>query len=164
MIKLLQTGILWVVLLFGILGGFFFSFSFVTMPGLDLISGVAAIEAMQGINTAVRNAYFFVPFFLTPVFAFAFAGVAVFTGCRRAAYYLGASAVLYLAGGFAVTVFYHIPMNEALAVVDGPVLGVGASEVWRTYSQDWTPLNTFRMSVCLLAMVLAVLALYETKA
>lgn len=164
MIMFLRAGILFVLLLMGTLAGFFFSFSFVSMPGLDQTNGIAAIEAMQGINRAVRNAVFFVPFFLTPVFAVGFAALGFWAGAKRSAFYLGAAALIYLVGGFALTVGYHIPMNEALALVDARALGQGADQVWQTYSRDWTPLNTVRMLVCLLAMIPITLALYETKA
>lgn len=164
MIMVLRAGILLVLLLVGTLAGFFFSFSFVTMPGLDQTNSIAAIEAMQGINRAVRNAVFFVPFFLTPVIAAGFAALAFWLGCEKSALFLGGAAFLYLLGGFGLTVGYHIPLNESLALVDARALGQGADQVWQSYSRDWTPLNTLRTAVCLCAMIPIALALYETKA
>lgn len=155
---LLKTGTIFVLMLMGILAGVFFTFSSFAMPGLDQTTPAAAIEAMQGINRAVRNPSFFVPFFLTPVFAGILAALAWATGRKFAALGLGAGAVIYLFGGFLLTVGYHIPMNEELALQNVETLGGDATAIWQTYSADWTPLNTVRTVVCLLAMVPLVLA------
>nr|WP_325250560.1 anthrone oxygenase family protein [Amylibacter sp.] len=164
MVLVFRAGILLVLLLMGTLAGFFFSFSFVAMPGLDQTDSVSAIEAMQGINRAVRNAVFFVPFFLTPLFALGCAALGVWLGHKKSACALGVAAILYLLGGFGLTLGYHIPLNESLALVDARALGQGADQVWQNYSRDWTPLNTLRTAVCLLAMIPIALALYDTKA
>lgn len=165
----LKTGTIFTVMLMGLLAGVFFTFSSFGMPGLDQTSSAAAIEAMQGMNRAVRNPTFFVPFFLTPVFAAGLAILAWVTGRKLAALGLGAGGVIYFLGGFLLTVGYHIPMNETLALINVETLGDQVDEVWSTYSRDWTPLNTVRTFVCLLAIIPLALALttmndHETNA
>ena len=150
---ILRIGVLGVLLLMGVLTGFFFAFSFIVMPGFDLIAPVVAIEAMQGINVAVRNAMFFVPFFLTPVFGISCTVLAWMLAQKKVALMILGASGLYVLGGFLLTMLYHVPMNEALGVLDARALGEEAAAVWQNYTTDWTPWNTFRTAVCLIAMV-----------
>ncbi len=155
----LRSGTIVFLIMMGTMAGFFFAFSFVVMPGFDLIEPATAITAMQGINNAVRNAVFFVPFFLTPVLAAILVASAYLTGQRKTAALICVSGLAYLLGAFFLTMLYHVPMNEALAVLDVAQLADTAGEVWQMYSLDWTPWNTFRTIVCLVAMVPAAMAL-----
>ncbi len=141
------------LVLMGIMAGFFFAFSNTVMPGFDITNPISAIEGMQGINTVVRNPVFFVTFFLTPVFALAAAACALISGHRRAAVLATLAAVIYLGGTFLVTILHHIPLNEALAVVDARALGGEAASVWKTYSVEWTPMNTLRTCASAVAMI-----------
>ena len=97
--------------------GFFYAYSVSAMWGLDVVSPIAAIEAMQGINAEVRNAAFFPAFFLTPVFLAATALLAYRRTAQTAALAFGAAALVYLVGGIVLTAMMNIPMNEELAVV-----------------------------------------------
>ena len=141
------------LVLMGIMAGFFFAFSNTVMPGFDITNPISAIEGMQGINTVVRNPVFFVTFFLTPVFALAAAICAFISGRRRAAVLAGIAVVIYLSGAFLVTILHHIPLNEALAVVDARALGGEAASVWIAYSSEWTPMNTVRACASAVAMI-----------
>ena len=61
MSTVLSIGAVLLCLLLGLMAGFFYAFSFTVMPGLDLLTGAAAMDAMRGINVAVRNPVFFAP-------------------------------------------------------------------------------------------------------
>lgn len=141
------------IILMGTMAGFFFAFSNTVMPGFDISDPISAIEGMQGTNLVVRNPVFFVTFFLTPVVALIAAATAWFAKRKQAAVLLGVSAALYFCGAFLVTVIHHIPLNEALAVIDARALEGTAAEVWATYSENWTPMNTLRAVACMIALV-----------
>lgn len=143
----------WALVLMGIMTGFFFAFSNTVMPGFDVTRPISAIEGMQGINLVVRNPVFFVSFFLTPVFAIITGVIAWVSHRRQAAVLACVSAMIYICGAFLVTVVHHIPLNEALAVIDTETLGDTALSVWNTYSTEWTPMNTVRSIACAVAMV-----------
>ncbi|MEJ6707571.1 MAG: DUF1772 domain-containing protein [Amylibacter sp.] len=146
------------LILMGIMAGFFFAFSNTVMPGFDITDPTSAIEGMQGINTVVCNPVFFVTFFLTPVFALVAAVCAFIGGNSKAALLAGVANLIYLGGAFLVTIIHHIPLNEALAVVDARALGTEAASVWMTYSVDWTPMNTVRACACASAVAMVPLA------
>lgn len=129
------------------------------MPGLDSIDGRQAIEAMQGINRAVRNPVFFVTYFLTPVIA---AGVAalLYRDRRRAASgLLLASALIYAAGVLLPTGVINVPMNEALARIDVSAIATDAPKVWASYSSSWTLWNGVRAALSLVSTLFAAVAL-----
>lgn len=144
------------ILSLGLMAGFFYAFSVTGMPGLDLTAPPVAVEAMQGINTAVRNPVFFVTFFLSPVFAVLAAGALAICGNRLAGWLMGLAGVTYLVGGLILTMTVNVPMNEALATLP-PEAATPAD--WAAYSARWTFWNTMRTAVSMAALLLAAAAL-----
>lgn len=132
------------LVLTGAIAGFFYAFSVTVMPGLDLATPAAAIEAMQMINVAVRNPVFFVTFFLTPVACAAAALALWLSGARVAAALLLAAAAIYLFGAFLPTVQVNVPMNRALEALAVPADAAQGRAVWDAYSGRWTSWNTAR--------------------
>jgi uncharacterized membrane protein len=55
-----------------------------------------------------------------------------------------------------LTIVYHVPSNDALAVVDPA--GAGAAGVWRHYVTGWTAWNHVRTLTSLAAAVILALA------
>lgn len=147
------------LLMFALMAGFFYAFSVTVMPGLDQVSHAAAIEAMQGINRAVRNPVFFITFFLSPVLAFALAAMAWFAKKPAVAALLAFAGAAYVAGVIVPTSTINVPMNNALATVDA---SAAAAQVWQDYSSQWTLWNTLRTLPSLLATGLATIALMRT--
>lgn len=140
------------LILTGAIAGFFYAFSVTVMPGLDLATPAAAIEAMQAINVAVRNPVFFVTFFLTPVVC-AVAAVALWlSGARAAAALLLAAAAIYLAGAFLPTAQINVPMNRALEALAVPSDAQEGAEIWRAYSGRWTWWNTARTAASVVSL------------
>ena len=142
------------IALFGLITGFFYAFSVTVMPGLDIVSPAAAIEAMQGINLAVRNPVFFITFFLTPVVALIAAACSWRMGSRRAAGVMTLAACLYVGLAMAPTTMINVPLNDALATLDA-----GGSEIWVDYSSPWTLSNHVRTAASLVSLLLAAWAL-----
>lgn len=150
----LRFGVILLSLLLGLMAGFFYAFSFTVMPGLDLLTGDAAMDAMRGINVAVRNPVFFATFALTPVLGFLLAGACLFTGRRWPGVLLLVSFAVYAAGVVALTASLSVPMNRALS--EGSLSGMAN---WLEWSATWTGANHLRTAASLFALLLALLAL-----
>ncbi|MEM6464556.1 MAG: anthrone oxygenase family protein [Pseudomonadota bacterium] len=146
------------VLSYALLGGVFLAFSDFIMRALGKTGGVAGAETMQLINREVFR-WVFMSLFLG--MAAASAIVALY-GAFNLDSPVGTTALLagliYLVGCFAVTVFFNVPMNEALAEMDT------SSEQTLVYWTDvylprWTRWNTVRACACAVSSVLLLMAL-----
>lgn len=143
----------------GVMAGFFYSYSFSVMWGLDRADPRHAIGAMNGINIAVVNPIFLAFFMGLPVLAIA-AAVLFWQAGQTAPFLLFAAVALtYLVGTFGVTMAVNVPMNDALAKVAVPQDVSAARDVWTRYSSNWTPWNHLRTAAVTLAFALAGLGL-----
>lgn len=142
----------------GAIFGFFYAWVCSTMWGLDQADPRVAIAAMQAMNASVRNALFFLAFFLTPVILAVTAGTAIRAGNRPAAAWFAAAAIVYLLFGLGLTMLVNVPMNETLATA-APTTIADATEIWRSYSQPWQFWNQMRAAASGIALIFASLGL-----
>ena len=147
------------LLLSGAMFGFFYAWVCSTMWGLDAADPNTAIAAMQAMNASVRNAAFAPAFFGTPFVLLVTALVAWRSRKGRAALLFGGGGLLYLLGALLLTILFHSPMNDALALVETPMEASRAREVWQDYSAPWQRWNTVRTVVSCIALLLAGLGL-----
>lgn len=147
-----HLAILPTLLFVALIAGFFYAFSVCVMPGLDRIAPSAAIEAMQGINEAVRNPVFFATFFLTPAFAGSSALLLWRAGYGQGALWVLSGGLTYLLGALILTAQINVPMNNALALVDAS--SSNAESIWRDYSARWTFWNSVRTGFSSLATLM----------
>jgi uncharacterized membrane protein len=96
---------------------------------------------MQSINKFAPN-----PLFMTALFGSAVACLPLTVSAVRsfddpAAKYVLIGGGLYLAG-IVLTVAYHVPRNDALALIDPA--GAGSADGWRDYLHHWTAWNHVR--------------------
>ena len=147
------------LLLLGAIFGFFYAWICSTMWGLDAIDPRVAIEAMQAMNASVRNAVFFPAFFLTPV-ACLLAALGIYAaGEKTGALWFAGAGIVYALGGMGLTMVVHVPMNEALAVLEVPASREEAGAIWAEYSPPWQIWNTTRAIFCGIALLMAGLGL-----
>ncbi|MGL4975381.1 MAG: DUF1772 domain-containing protein, partial [Bosea sp. (in: a-proteobacteria)] len=154
-----RSGLMLSALLMAAIAGFFYAYAVSVIRGLDQLPPQDAIRAMQGINATVRNAWFAPSFFgaliVTGVTA------VLFLAHRRdatALLVLGAAA-LYGLGGFYLTMFWNVPLNNELALRTIPLEQAAALEVWLDYREPWMVGNTARLLVSFSALILLLLAL-----
>lgn len=136
----------------GLSAGVLFAFSSFVMPALGRLDPGASIEAMQAINrAAVRPAFMAV---LLGGAALCVAVLAVAASDRGAGSspWVAAGAVVFLVGVLGLTVLRHVPMNDALALVDPR--GPDAAARWRAYAGPWTALNHVRTTAGVVATAL----------
>lgn len=157
----------------GLLSGLYFIFSFCVMWALDKQPGSVAIKVMNDINVVIVNPIFLSVFMGTP-------GVCVALLCGQKAWATSAGCgtkrvLLVVVGCFAlllgeygVTMFFNVPMNDALAKIQIPDGRLGSDDEkwageWTRYSAPWTAWNTFRMCASIVAVVCFSTALLQTE-
>ncbi|WP_417513013.1 DUF1772 domain-containing protein [Minwuia sp.] len=145
------------VLLAGLHAGFFFTWSFTVMNGLDAASPDVAIAAMQSVNANIRNVPFGIVFFGAPLAALV-TTIIVFAFGSRSAGVLAGLGFLALAATVAVTAGVHVPWNDELAVQTVPATAEAAAQLWAGYSGPWTEWNHLRSLTSLLGCLFLVLA------
>ena len=139
----------------GVAAGVFFAFSAFVMRGLDGLPAERAVDAMQRINAAAPA-----PAFMAVLLGTALAcGVLVFRSFfvwgGPSSVYLLVGGSLYLICAIGLTVFYHVPRNEALDRVEPG----DAEGRWSGYVAGWTAWNHLRFAGALVASASLVMAL-----
>ena len=144
------------IIAYALVGGVFLAFSDFIMRSLSLTSGVGGVEAMQAINREVFRWVFMTLFIgMAPLsLLIAVQGGVNMTGQTGILVVL--AGLVYLIGCFGVTVFFNVPMNEALASMD-----LSAEETRAYWTETYLPRWTFWNSVRTVASIVsAALLLY----
>lgn len=132
----------------GLAGGVFFAFSTFVMSGLGRADDRAGLTAMQGINKAAPTPVFMALLFGTALVCVLLAASAARRLDQPAARWQLVGCVLDLLM-IAVTAAYHVPHNDALALLqpDSP----DAPAAWARYADGWTAWNHMRTATALLS-------------
>lgn len=144
----------------GLVAGIFFAFSNFVMKALARVPLAPGIAAMQSINVAVLNRWFFTAFFGTAACCLALAIISFIRWQKPGAGYLLAGSLLYLIGTILVTIACNVPLNDALAAVDPS--SSDAARVWTNYLKSWTAWNHVRTGAALATSALFILGLCRT--
>lgn len=140
----------------GISGGLLLGFSCLVMPGLRRIPASAAVQAMQAINLAApRSGVLMVPLIGSAVGSAVVGVHALVTSSSSQRPLLVAGSVLGLAV-IGITAAYHVPRNNALALVDPTDTTVAAA--WAQYAAGWTAWNHVRSVAGLAAAAVLMIA------
>ena len=135
------------ILAYALVGGVFLAFSDFIMRSLSLTGGTGGVEAMQVINREVFRWVFMALFLGMAAVSLAIVGYGATNLAHPSGGLILLAGLVYLIGCFGVTVFFNVPMNEALA-------GMNLSEdttrtYWTsTYLPRWTFWNTVRTLAC----------------
>ena len=140
----------------GVMAGLFFVFSNFAMTALGRLPAEQGIAAMQSINVAILNPYFFVAFFGTAILSLVLAAVYFLQGGTGGLWLL-AGAAFYLIGIVIVTMVFNVPLNNELAAA-APGSAEGAA-VWSRYLDEWVLWNHVRTLTGIAALVCFVMAL-----
>jgi uncharacterized membrane protein len=147
----LRTAVLAAALLSSaVMAGFYATFSVMVMPALGRLATPKAASSMQAINRAAPAPWL--------VFGLVIAGgssasvgvSAVLDWQASGSAWALAGALLYLST-VVLTVAYHVPLNNRLALLQPSEPGAEAS--WQRYLHDWTTANHFRAVLALAAAV-----------
>ncbi|AUH40586.1 anthrone oxygenase family protein [Streptomyces sp. CMB-StM0423] len=142
--KNLQTATLLAgVLTSGLMAGLFAAFAYAVMPGLGRSSDRTLVEAMQGINKAIINPVFMLPF-MGSLPLLGLAVVLAWRGQGREALpWLIAALVVYVVA-FGVTVAGNVPLNDQLEQAGDPDRVQDLAAVRADFEDRWVALNVVR--------------------
>ncbi|TCS47559.1 putative membrane protein [Primorskyibacter sedentarius] len=135
------------ILAYALVAGVFLAFSDFIMRSLALTGGAGGVEAMQVINREVFRWVFMALFLGMAAVSLVIVGYGATNLAHPSGGMILLAGLLYLIGCFGVTVFFNVPMNEALA---GMNLSEDATRAYwtRTYLPRWTFWNTVRTLAC----------------
>ncbi|MEM6694306.1 MAG: anthrone oxygenase family protein [Pseudomonadota bacterium] len=146
------------VLAYAFVGGVFLAFSDFIMRSLALTSGHGGVEAMQIINREVFRWIFMALFLGMAAVSLIVIGYGAFGAPGRAGTLVIIAGLTYLIGCFGVTVFFNVPMNEALAGME--MASETTRDYWlQTYVPRWTFWNSVRTIACALSAAMLLFAL-----
>ena len=131
------------IIAYALVGGVFLAFSDFIMRSLALTGGHGGVEAMQVINREVFRWVFMALFLGMAAVSLFVAGYGAFGTSGPAGTLIMMAGLVYLIGCFGVTVFFNVPMNEALACME---MSSGTTrDYWlQTYVPRWTFWNSVR--------------------
>jgi uncharacterized membrane protein len=135
------------ILAYALVAGVFLAFSDFIMRSLALTGGTGGVEAMQVINREVFRWVFMTLFLGMVAVSLVIVGYGAINLAHPSGGLILLAGLLYLIGCFGVTVFFNVPMNEALA---GMNLSEDATRAYwtDTYLPRWTFWNTIRTLAC----------------
>src|SRR5215212_9032412 len=103
----------------GLMAGLYYAYAISVMLGLSMTDDRTFLSAMQQINVAILNPWFFVSFFGALVFT-ALAGVLHLPGDWRGVLpWIVVALVLYLAT-LVITIGFNVPLNNELTSAGNP--------------------------------------------
>ena len=140
----------------GVVAGVFFAFSTFIMKALGRLPAAQGLVAMQAINRARAERWFMTALFGTALVCVGLVVVALTNWGDRYSVYLLVGSGLYLAA-IVLTIVYHVPRNDALALLDPNASGAAAD--WTRYLSQWTAWNHVRTLTSVAGVVCFTLAL-----
>lgn len=156
--QFLVSGLLWFsVIGCGLLAGVYFAFSAFVMMALGRIDQSAGIAAFNSINAVIVRSLFMPIFLGSTLSAAALTVLAFFRWGEPGAAAMFSGGLIYLVGMFVVTVFFNVPLNDALAAVEPG--NSQTAEFWSRFLRDWTFWNHVRTVASTAALMLFVIAL-----
>ncbi|MEM7720111.1 MAG: anthrone oxygenase family protein [Pseudomonadota bacterium] len=146
------------ILSYALVGGVFLAFSDFIMRSLAHTGGHGGVEAMQVINREVFRWVFMTLFLGMAAVSILVAAYGAFGLSGPAGTLIMLAGLVYLIGCFGVTVFFNVPMNEALAGME--MASDATRDYWLgTYVPRWTFWNSVRTIACTLSAALLLFAL-----
>jgi len=142
----------------GLLAGVYFAFSTFVMQSFARLPVDQGIAAMQSINITIVRSPFIAVFMLAAALSLVIAVMAILNWRGGASVMMLTGATLYIVASFLSTIVFNVPLNDALAKVDGHT--AEAAQLWSTYLSDWVQWNHVRTVASLLAACAFVKALF----
>jgi uncharacterized membrane protein len=127
----------------GLIAGLFYAYACSVMPALGRAGDRTFVEAMQRINTAILNGWFFVCFLGAPVLAVLAAVLHLSEGHRPALPWIVAAIVLYGAT-LAITAAVNVPLNNVLDAAGAPDRIADLAAVRERFETTWVRWNLVR--------------------
>jgi uncharacterized membrane protein len=142
----------------GLIAGVFYAYAVSVNLGLAAQPDASYVAVMQAINERIQNPLFFASFFGAVLFLLA--ALVVYSPRPRSGRFLlvALACALYLGGGFLLTVFVNVPLNEELARVAADASAGELARARAGYEGPWNFWNGVRTVFSFLAFVTLVAA------
>ena len=147
------------ILFSGLVAGLMYAYSCSVNTGLKNLPDPSYLKAMQSINLAIQNPLFFISFMgllvIFPVTAFKY----YHAGANATFCLILASAVIYIAAVFALTVLGNVPLNETLAkfkIDEASIREVASMRI--LFEKRWNTFHTIRTVASIISFSLSVLS------
>jgi uncharacterized membrane protein len=127
------------------------------MTALDRAGPVPGTLAMNSINVTILQSLFMPLFWVTTLVSLMLAVIGFAHWRESGGLMVAAAGLIYFLGMFGVTMFYNVPLNNALAAAD-PATADGVA-MWGRYLKEWTVWNHVRTVTSLVASILFIVAL-----
>lgn len=136
----------------GLIAGVYFAFSTFVMPAFGRIDAAHAVAAFNSINSTILRSLFMPLFFGTTLASLAFVIIALVSWGKPGSTAILAGGLIYVTGMFLCTMFFNVPLNNALAAVDPS--GANAAIAWARFFRNWVMWNHVRTLASTAACVL----------
>lgn len=142
--------------------GLFYAYSVSVNIGLHRLPDTEYLRAMQNINRAILNPWFFISFIGTLVVLPICTWLLYRDGHTAAFYGLLAASLVYLIGTFGVTALGNVPLNEALDKFDIKAASIQDIKAQRIhFEMPWNRLHTIRTIASFVAFALVLISLFK---
>jgi uncharacterized membrane protein len=137
----------------GLVAGVFYAYAVSVNLGLAAQPDASYVSTMNAINERIENPLFFASFF--GAILFLLAALAVHSPRPRSGRFwlVALACALYVGGGFLVTVFANVPLNEGLAGVSAEASSDELASARTAYEGPWGFWNGVRAVFSSLAFV-----------
>src|SRR5215207_7209183 len=144
----------------GLVAGVYYAYTVSVNLGLAAQPDASYVATMNAINEKIQNPLFFLSFFGAVLFLIA--ALVVYSPRPRSGRFwlIALACVLYVGGGFVLTVFVNVPLNEQLARVAADASAGELARARAGYEDPWNFWNGVRTvfsSLAFLALVCACL-------
>ena len=147
-----------------LIAGLLYAYSCSVNPGLNRLTDLEYVTAMQSINRAIQNPLFFVSFLGAPILLPVSTWLNYNQPVSVRFWILLAATTVYLAGVLGVTALGNIPLNEALNSFS--IQGASAEEIAAQrvkFESPWNTWHAIRTVASFLALVLVIVACLSSK-
>jgi uncharacterized membrane protein len=142
----------------GLVAGVFYAYSVSVSLGLAAQPDASYVATMQEINERIQNPLFFASFFGAVLFLLAALVVHLPRLGSGRFRLISLACLLYIGGGFLLTAFINVPMNDQIAAVDPDAPARVLSQARNAYEDPWNFWNGVRTVFSTLSFVILIWA------
>jgi len=159
-----HTSLFITVLLAGLVAGLLYSYSCSVNLGLRSLPDSDYLKAMQSINSAIQNPWFFVSFMGLLVMYPLSIWQMYSQQAMPAYYFMLLATVLYFTGVFGVTVLGNVPLNNQLAGFDVSNATIDEITAMRiAFEKPWNTFHFIRTISAVISFGLSIVAVLKYK-
>ncbi len=150
------------ILFSGLVAGLFYAYSCSVNPGLKALGDTEYIRAMQSINRAIQNPYFFCSF-MGLLLVFPLCCWQMY-GSGTSFYLMLAAAIIYFILVFGITIFGNVPLNnmlESFKINEASNEQIASTRI--AFEKPWNQFHLIRTLASVISFSLCILSIMARK-